>query len=343
MMHSMRRIRFLGAFLAAVMLLGSCSGSDRGKPQPTASAQAAGQHHRFAVLQRLRGFLKNHHYTFKIGLTSVLGVPIASVTGAIRERIRERERASEPQPETASARSIALRASYDARVHHLISPVEDQGHCGTCAVFAVVGLLETATAVARHEKVRASEQDLMNCYPDDCKGDVRTSRLLRYLKNSGTGSRDEFQYQKTLQPCSKKALRCYRLKAYGFVDSQNEVPTRNALKLGIATYGALASWMFATPLFEAYTGDAVFYENVDRTLFDGADSKAGGGHEVLLVGWDDDRPYANGKHGAWLIKNSWGTDWGDRGFAWIAYGSNGIGTDAQWATVSPERAPGCTL
>jgi cathepsin L len=46
-------------------------------------------------------------------------------------------------------------------------------------------------------------------------------------------------------------------------------------------------------------------------------------HAVLLIGWDDEKQ-------AWLIKNSWGEQWGEKGFAWIKYGSNNIGVFAAW-------------
>src|SRR5581483_7953291 len=46
-------------------------------------------------------------------------------------------------------------------------------------------------------------------------------------------------------------------------------------------------------------------------------------HVVSLVGWDDDRQ-------AWLVKNSWGTFWGDQGFGWIGYNSNYISVGAIW-------------
>jgi cathepsin L len=46
-------------------------------------------------------------------------------------------------------------------------------------------------------------------------------------------------------------------------------------------------------------------------------------HVVLLIGWDDEKQ-------AWLVKNSWGESWGEKGFAWIRYGSNNIGVFAAW-------------
>jgi hypothetical protein len=66
---------------------------------------------------------------------------------------------------------------------------------------------------------------------------------------------------------------------------------------------------------------------------------SGGGnnidHDVMLVGWDDSK----GRNGAWIMRNSWGTGWGDRGYAWIEYGSFSIGTEAVWASATPVPVP----
>jgi cathepsin L len=67
--------------------------------------------------------------------------------------------------------------------------------------------------------------------------------------------------------------------------------------------------------FKAYT-EGVYNEAV-------ASDTAGEGHAIVIVGWDTAK-------GAWLIKNSWGTDWGYGGYGWIAYGSNRIGRHSAW-------------
>ncbi len=69
----------------------------------------------------------------------------------------------------------------------------------------------------------------------------------------------------------------------------------------------------------AYTG-GVYNENV-------ANDSAGGGHAVTIVGWDDGKA-------AWLIKNSWGTDWGMGGYGWIGYDSNRIGRHTAWVKAA---------
>ena len=68
-----------------------------------------------------------------------------------------------------------------------------------------------------------------------------------------------------------------------------------------------------------------------------------GGHAIVIVGWDDNKR-------AWRIKNSWGTGWGEGGYAWIKYGANLIGHDTAWMQAAdelfaapPPRVAGLTL
>jgi hypothetical protein len=58
-------------------------------------------------------------------------------------------------------------------------------------------------------------------------------------------------------------------------------------------------------------------------------------HDVILVGWDDRK----GKNGAWLLRNSWGTSWGEDGYMWIEYGANQVGTSALWVTATALPPP----
>lgn len=81
--------------------------------------------------------------------------------------------------------------------------------------------------------------------------------------------------------------------------------------------------MNATLAFQGYKS-GVFNENANDN---------GINHAIVIVGWDDAK-------GAWRIKNSWSTGWGEAGYMWIKYGSNDIGYAATWVLpVGPKVPP----
>ena len=119
-------------------------------------------------------------------------------------------------------------------------------------------------------------------------------------------------------------------------------PPDNAdLKKALCTYGPISIALLSTPNFRAYTG-GVFKEDLpDSVRYDtvglGKLKTYNANHGVTLIGWDD-------RLGAWLIKNSWGTGWGEwagpgfsreRGYGLVSYGSNNIGLAAAWVVARP--------
>lgn len=101
----------------------------------------------------------------------------------------------------------------------------------------------------------------------------------------------------------------------------DKLPAVEQLKTALIEHGPLAAPIHSDSCLVDYKG-GVFNEKNNRLI----------NHVVLLVGWDD------GKQ-AWLIKNSWGEEWGEKGFAWIKYGSNNFGQFAAWIEAN-ERADG---
>jgi cathepsin L len=100
------------------------------------------------------------------------------------------------------------------------------------------------------------------------------------------------------------------------------------MKQYIYQWGGVGVFMIATDTMLGYTGGV--YDEF---------ATSGENHFVVILGWDDNKVHRRGK-GAWLIKNSWGTGWGEGGFGWVAYGANEIGFNAQMS--SPNRpAAGC--
>ncbi len=109
-----------------------------------------------------------------------------------------------------------------------------------------------------------------------------------------------------------------RALAWGYVNEPfDKMPSVEKLKSALVKYGPLAAPMWADHCFSVYKSG----------VFNGRNSRSIN-HVVMLVGWDDAK-------GAWLVKNSWGKNWGDEGFAWIKYDSNNIGLFAAWIQPSP--------
>lgn len=90
------------------------------------------------------------------------------------------------------------------------------------------------------------------------------------------------------------------------------LPTVLQLKTALMAHGPLAAPIFYDNALYYYKGGVFDGQNMGMV-----------NHIVLLIGWDDAKQ-------AWLIKNSWGENWGEKGFGWIKYGSNNIGLFAAW-------------
>lgn len=117
----------------------------------------------------------------------------------------------------------------------------------------------------------------------------------------------------------KKTTNFDRALAWGYVNEQkpDQLPTVAQLKQALIEHGPLAMPIQGDACFSVYQGG----------VFNGR--KTGNpNHVMVLIGWDDEKQ-------AWLIKNSWGEEWGEKGFCWVAYGSNSIGLYAAWIQPTP--------
>ena len=109
-----------------------------------------------------------------------------------------------------------------------------------------------------------------------------------------------------------------RALTWGYVNEPfDRMPSVEQLKTALIEHGPIAVPMWADHCFSVYKS-GVFNGNNSRSI----------NHVVVLIGWDDAKQ-------AWLIKNSWGKDWGEDGFGWIKYQSNNIGLFAAWIQPSP--------
>ena len=210
--------------------------------------------------------------------------------------------------------------AFDWRDHGVVTPVRNQGGCGSCWAFSSMGAFEGSYAIRNDRTmIDTSEQRFVDC-PNaggSCGGGW-WSGAFNYLMPTGTSEEARYPYTASNDQCQARTPTPYHAVAWGYVDSAGSTPSVSDMKDALCRYGPLTVAVNATSAFQSYSS-GVFNEN----------ASGGINHGVTLVGWDD-------ADGAWIIKNSWGTGWGMNGYMRIAYGSNRIGQGAAWAQARNE-------
>lgn len=232
------------------------------------------------------------------------------------------------QEPTADMQAQSLPSYFNWCDHGKCTPIRDQGRCGSCWAFATVGVMESAVLIARPDinpnTLDFSEQFLISCNRRGwgCNGgwwahEYHTDLRIEGEPMAGPVGERFFRYQAADVPCNSPYPHFWQAKAWGYVDPNPNVriPSVDALKRAILRYGPISVAVWVGDAFSWYQG-GVFRTNE-------APSPNHINHAVVLVGWDDSQQ-------AWIMRNSWGTEWGERGYMRIGYGVSNIGYRAAY-------------
>lgn len=220
----------------------------------------------------------------------------------------------------------AVPSSIDWRKKGAVTPIKDQGQCGSCWAFSTIAATEGITQLKTGKLISLSEQELVDCdkkgEDQGCEGGYMEDGFEFIVKNKGIALEASYPYTAADGTCNAKKEASHAAKIGGY----EKVPANSeaALLKAVANQPISVSIDAGESAFQFYSS-GVFTGECGTDL----------DHGVTAVGYgttSDGTKY-------WLVKNSWGTSWGDSGYIMMQRGIAakeglcGIAMDASYPTA----------
>jgi len=212
--------------------------------------------------------------------------------------------------------------SLDWRDEGYVTPVKNQGQCGSCWAFSAVATMEGAWMKKSGNLVSLSEQNLMDCDTVDlaCNGGLPENAINYVIQQGGIDTEASYPY------AGRKHTSCKYDEANmgaSFTQVVQVEQSEDALKTAAATVGPISVGIDASHFsFQLYSGGVYHSMFCSSTRLD---------HGVAVVGYGSE-----GGKDYWLVKNSWGGSWGEQGYIKMSRNRNnncGIATMAVYAVA----------
>lgn len=215
--------------------------------------------------------------------------------------------------------SDTIPDSLDLREKGAVTPVRHQGfECGSCWAFASVGAIEGAYLLSNQkpdsvtsENLHLSEQQIVDCAIENGCNGITIEFAYRYVIANGGITSDAFYPYRT----NHSNNHCIEMKNQSVVSISNYClrfgATDQAMQQILLNYG---------PSYVLVEQNKTWADKYDGRIINKWECGENVTHSVLLVGYTPDY---------WILKNSWGSDWGDKGYLKLARNGNVCGVNTE--------------
>jgi len=284
---------------------------------------AAEEQMRFNIFKQNMDFINQHNaeaaqgvHTYTVGVNQFADLSKAEYKAMyLRPYNSTRVRNEQVLPESNAG-------SVDWRTKGAVTPIKDQGQCGSCWAFSTTGSTEGAHAIKTGSLVSLSEQQLVDCSTAEgnqgCNGGLMDYGFEYIIKNHGITLESAYPYTARDGTCKKSVTPAATLTSYKDVPKDSETQMLAAVT--------------QQPVSVAIEADQSGFQFYKSGVFSGPCGTQLD-HGVLAVGYG-----TQGSSDYWIVKNSWGTSWGAQGYILMARnhgaaGLCGINSAASWPSA----------
>merc|ERR1719424_397540 len=233
-------------------------------------------------------------------------------------------------PKRLRVKMAGTADAVDWRTKGAVTPVKNQGQCGSCWSFSTTGSTEGRVQIAGNALTPLSEQQLMDCSTKEgdhsCEGGLMDYGFQYIIDNGGLDSESDYPYVEKDEKCNKAKAKnvVATIKSFKDVTPKSEEDLATAVSSGPVSVAIEADQRS----FQSYSGGIL--SAACGTKLD---------HGVLAVGYGD---------GYWIVKNSWGATWGMKGYVQLKRGTVnpagecGIASQPSYPVAGKGPAPGPT-